>query len=254
MLESIKKLFGFSGESFDEELEALSRKECYKVGCVNIPKDIREYPSLSACMAQSFQAPATVDLRDYCTQTENQGSLPYCAAYTAAGFAENVLWRKNDFVQQIDPVGIYQRAKQIDGDPNGEGTSLTAVLKVLLEKKYFDSSVCKIQTIYDDAGFEKTLKYAIHKFGCCLLACNITEEWYHCNPNKTSITGKTYNDSVGGHAILCCGYNRDGVIIHNSWGESWGAYGFALITWDALKRQFMYAAVLTNVLNNLKLN
>lgn len=240
-----------SREAIDKEIIASMRGK-YKLGCVKVPKNIDSLPKLSLSSVK-FQAPKTVDLRDYCTQTENQGNLPYCAAYTAAGFAENILWRKNDYITQIDPVAIYKRAKQLDGDPNGEGTTLDAVLKVLLEKGYFNPSISKIQFIWNSAGFENVLKYAIHKFGCFLLACDITEEWYLCGPNKTSITGKSYNNSVGGHAILCCGYNSDGIIIHNSWGEEWGAYGFALITWEALKRQFIYAAVLTNVLNNLAL-
>lgn len=240
-----------SRESIDKETIASIRGK-YKLGCVSVPKNIGSLPKLSFG-ATKFQAPKTVDLRDYCTQTENQGDKPYCAAYTAAGFAENILWRKNDYVTQIDPVPIYKRAKQIDGDPYGEGTSLTAVLQVLLEKGYFNSKECRIQIIDQGSGFENSLKYAIHKFGCCLLACNITEEWYLCGKNKTSVTGKSYNTSLGGHAILCCGYNEEGVIIHNSWGEEWGQYGFALITWSALRAQFLYAAVLSNALNNMAL-
>lgn len=240
-----------SQEAIDKETIA-SMKGKYKLGCVAVPKDLGTLPKLSFGSTK-FQAPKTVDLRDYCTQTENQGDKPYCAAYTAAGFAENILWRKNDYVTQIDPVSIYKRAKQIDGDPYGEGTSLTAVLQVLLEKGYFNSKECRIQVIDNVSGFENSIKYAIHKFGCCLLACNITEEWYLCGKNKTSITGKSYNTSLGGHAILCCGYNEEGVIIHNSWGEEWGQYGFALITWSALRAQFLYAAALSNALNNMAL-
>ena len=240
-----------SQEAIDKETIA-SMKGKYKLGCVAVPKDFGALPKLSFGSTK-FQAPKTVDLRDYCTQTENQGDKPYCAAYTAAGFAENILWRKNDYVTQIDPVAIYKRAKQIDGDPYGEGTSLTAVLQVLLEKGYFNSKECRIQVIDNVSGFENSVKYAIHKFGCCLLACNITEEWYLCGKNKTSITGKSYNTSLGGHAILCCGYNEEGVIIHNSWGEEWGQYGFALITWSALRAQFLYAAALSNALNNMAL-
>lgn len=225
----------------------------YKLNGVKVPEQVKTRSLAALAAHPKFTAPKTVDLRDYCTQTENQGSLPYCAAYTAAGFAENVMWRRDDYITQIDPVSIYKRAKELDGDP-GEGTSLTAVLEVLLEKKYFDPNICQIQVIYDNSDFESSIKYAIHKFGCILLACDITEEWYLCGTNKTAITGKNNNRSVGGHAILCCGYNRDGVIIHNSWGEEWGAYGYALITWEALRKQFLYAAVLTNCLNNLKLN
>ena len=240
-----------SREAIDKETIASMRGK-YKLGCVSVPKNINSLPRLSFGSTK-FQAPKTVDLRDYCTQTENQGDKPYCAAYTAAGFAENILWRKNDYVTQIDPVSIYKRAKQIDGDPYGEGTSLTAVLQVLLEKGYFNSKECRIQVIDNTPGFENSIKYAIHKFGCCLLACNITEEWYLCGKNKTSVTGKSYNTSLGGHAILCCGYNEEGVIIHNSWGEEWGQYGFALITWSALRSQFLYAAALSNALNNMAL-
>ena len=246
----LKALFG-SKESANN-LKIATMRGRYKLGCVSVPKDISKLPKLSFATTK-FQAPRTVDLRDYCTQTENQGNLPYCAAYTAVGFAENILWRKNDYISQIDPVPIYKRAKQIDGDPYGEGTSLTAVLQVLLEKGYFNSKECRIQVIDKVNGFENSIKYAIHKFGCLLLACDITEEWYLCGPKKTSITGKSYNTSIGGHAILCCGYNEDGVIIHNSWGEEWGQYGFALITWAALKQQFIYAAVLSNALNNIAL-
>lgn len=255
MLDKIMKWFSFRGDPTITEAEVARRRRTYKVGCARIPKNLRfAFPQFSFATKTKFQAPATVDLRDYCTQTENQGSLPYCAAYTAAGFAENILWRKNDYITQIDPAPIYKRAKEIDGDPTGEGTSLTAVCQVLLERGYFDRNQCQVQVIYDDTGFEDKIKYAIHKFGCCLLACNITDEWYFCNKNKTSITGKSHNDTVGGHAILCCGYNPDGVIIHNSWGEDWGGYGFALVTWSALKRQFLYAAVITNVLNNMRMN
>ena len=265
MWSTIKRWFGFGddkpdlnkdGELTNEQAYELIVKgrEDYKLNCVSVPQEVKSHTLKALAAHPKFTAPKTVDLRDYCTQTENQGSLPYCAAYTAVGFAENVMWRRDDYITQIDPVPIYKRAKQIDGDPTGEGTSLTAVLQVLLEKRYFDPNYCAIQVIYDSGDFESSIKYAIHKFGCCLLACDITEEWYLCGPNKTAITGKSYTKSIGGHAILCCGYNRDGVIIHNSWGEEWGAYGYALITWEALRKQFLYAAVLTNCLNNLKLN
>lgn len=226
----------------------------WMINGLKVPKNLHQLPKLEFCLDHPFEAPATVDLRDYCTKTENQGSLPYCAAYTAAGWAENILWRKNDYITQINPSEIYRLAKEIDGDPNGDGTTLDSVLQVLLNKKYFDPSICKIQCFWNYAGWENTIKYAIHKFGAFLLACNITEEWYLCNPNKTSITAKKNYRSLGGHAILCCGYNRDGVIIHNSWGEDWGSYGFALITWSALKQQFLYGAVLSNCLNGMKMN
>lgn len=36
----------------------------------------------------------------------------------------------------------------------------------------------------------------------------------------------------GGHAFAIVGYNRDGFILHNSWGETWGSGGRALISYE----------------------
>lgn len=247
-------IFG-NGEPTDEEVIAEAKPK-FKTNCLLTPGDLQEFPQLCAWFhAKPFHAPVTVDLRDYCTQTENQGDKPWCAAYAAAGMAENITWRRDDFITEIDPGPIYADAKKIDGDPNGEGTSLTAVLKVLLNRGIFDPNVCKIQVINGNRSTAmEEVKYAIHKFGVMLGGLNITEEWYLCGPNKTSITGKSNRRSLGGHAILICGYNKDGVIIHNSWGEAWGSYGFALITWDEFIREFIYGATLSNCLNNMKMN
>ena len=35
-----------------------------------------------------------------------------------------------------------------------------------------------------------------------------------------------------GHAITIVGYNRDGFIIKNSWGKSWGDNGYATVSYD----------------------
>ena len=38
--------------------------------------------------------------------------------------------------------------------------------------------------------------------------------------------------SKGGHAFGIVGYNERGFIVQNSWGESWGAHGFAVMTYE----------------------
>jgi len=234
--------------STDEEFAKL-----HKVGFCKIPTDIDELPALKASSSR-FIAPATIDLRDYCTKTEDQGSKPWCAAYTAAQWCENIKWRINDYPENVDPTWIYSYAKSIDGDPKGDGTTLVAVLKALLYKKLFDEKLCKIKVISKGSSARSNVKYAIHKFGCILGAFNITQEWYTVRNGNMSVKGINGYESVGGHAVLFCGYNRDGVIIQNSWGEGWGSYGFGLISWNAFDQQFLYAAVLSNALDGLTLN
>jgi hypothetical protein len=36
----------------------------------------------------------------------------------------------------------------------------------------------------------------------------------------------------GGHAFAIVGYNEDGFLIHNSWGEDWGTAGYAILTYS----------------------
>lgn len=222
----------------------------YTINDLVIPQDIDSLPTLAVNM-RDFQAPRTVDLRDYCIKTEDQKSNPWCAAYAAAGFASNINWRKHDTITEYNIESIYKAAKQIDGTtPTTEGTTLTAVLEVLLMKGIFDSSKCQTKVIRN----LNQIKYAIHKFGCCLLGIMVTREWYKCNKNKSTISGKYDKEILGGHAVLCCGYNQDGAIIQNPWGVDWGSYGFALITWDELERTFGYGSVLNNCLYDTKMN
>ena len=237
----------------NDNLTDIEFANLHQVGFCKVPDNIEEIPSLKAS-SDKFIAPATVDLRDYCTRTEDQGSKPWCAAYTAAQWCENIKWRLNDYPEDIDPTWIYEYAKSIDGDPYGDGTTLVALLKALLNKKLFDSNICKIKIINRGSTSKNNVKFAVHKFGCILGAFNITEEWYNARNGNTSVKSQQVYNSVGGHAVLICGYNRDGVIIQNSWGVNWGAYGFGLITWNAFERQFLYAAVLSNALNGLTIN
>jgi hypothetical protein len=190
--------------------------------------------------------PRAVDNRAYCTAIEDQGRTPWCAAYTAAAFAENVTWRRDGFITQVEPEPIYAWAKQHDGAKDEDGTTLDMACEALRSLGVFDKSICRtrmIRTIDD-------LKAAIHRFGCALGGFAITDEWYELYASGLeNVTGARHNASRGGHAVLVVGYNPAGIWIENSWGSLWGAQGFAFVEWGAVKRQFIYGAVLTHCLD-----
>lgn len=199
--------------------------------------------------------PAAVDNRNYCTAIEDQGSKPWCAAYTAAAFAENVLWRKTGRIEQVEPKWVYEWAKKHDGDPTGDGTTLDCVLDALRSREVFDPKVCKVRMV--GTGWLGTsaddVKAAIHRFGCMLGGFNITEEWYElAKQGEFEITGRRKTTQLGGHAVLVVGYDSRGVWFENSWGKDWGKDGFGFIQWPAFRKQFMYGTVLTNCLDGLK--
>ena len=202
-----------------------------------------------------MDVPDAVNNRQYCTAIEDQGSKPWCAAYTAAAFAENVLWRKNGKITQIEPDWIYAYAKKHDGDPQGDGTTLDCVLDALLYKGVFDKKTCKVRMVGRGwAGTdEDDVKAAIHRFGCFLGGFNITEEWYDLSRRGIeNVTGKKGAKSLGGHAVLVVGYNPAGVWVENSWGSDWGQDGFGFIEWPAFRQQFLYGTCLSNCLDGFK--
>ena len=84
-----------------------------------------------------------------------------------------------------------------------------------------------------------------------MCAFNITDEWFKLNMSNPVLSVCNKGNNKGGHAVLGCGYNKDGLFIQNSWGKNWGAYGFALIPWNKVQEQFIYGCTITNVLNNL---
>lgn len=223
----------------------------HPVGDLAIPRNIDDLPVLGFSASQ-FVAPRTVYCMDWFLPAKDQGKKPWCAGYAAAAFLENILWRRSDVPQNVDPTWIYQWAKQHDGMPSVDGTTLTAVLEVLLAHKCFPADKCPVKVLRTI----DQVKYAIHKYGCCLLGLNISREWYSCNSRKTAIYGQEGCDQslIGGHAVAAGGMTEQGIYILNSWGEEWSSYGRVILTWEQLKKQFIYGAVIENCLIDMRMN
>lgn len=227
-------------------IEEFAKK--HPAGYCKMPRGFSHLAAMKA--SQQFMAPSRIDLRDYCTPTEDQGEKPWCAAYAAAQWAENIKWRLLDVPQNYETEPIYKYAKTIDGDINGDGTSLTAVLEYVRKFLFSDNTKCTVRVLRPN---RLSVKYAIHKFGCALGGFNIDSSWWGVTKDAPVITGKGAPNQ-GGHATLICGYDKQGVWIQNSWGKSWGEYGFAKIPWEVFDKQFLYGAVVSHVLDGMNIN
>ncbi len=83
------------------------------------------------------------------------------------------------------------------------------------------------------------MQAAIQDVGAVYVSARVHEGW---NLDNVQTTMKHENLPViewykdikrtGGHAFALVGYNKRGFVIQNSWGEFWGAKGFAVITYD----------------------
>lgn len=189
--------------------------------------------------------PLKIDLRQFCSPTDNQGETSHCAAFTAANILESIYWKNTGKLLQFDATQIYAKSKEIDGltDENGTYPEVALSVGLNLTKNLINPSQYEIRKIYNDNDCVSNIKRAVHKNGLLAGGFLITEDWYSIargNSFLNSAKGKT----LGGHCVTIVGYFDDSVIIQNSWGKSWGASGFARISWKTVMDQLAYVAYL----------
>lgn len=74
------------------------------------------------------------------------------------------------------------------------------------------------------------MQSAIHEVGAIYCCASVHKGWW-LNKNKSLSIIKQNNQMIGGHAFAIVGYNAEGFIVQNSWGEDWGYKGFAVLTY-----------------------
>ena len=74
------------------------------------------------------------------------------------------------------------------------------------------------------------MQSAIKEVGAIYCSAMIQKGWWLDTESSLPIIEHT-PDKIGGHAFAIVGYNRDGFIIQNSWGDTWGYNGFAVLTY-----------------------
>jgi len=190
--------------------------------------------------------PLKLDLRQYCSPTDDQGDTAHCAAYTAAQIIETMYWKETGKLLQLDAGHIYAKAKELDGLIDVGGTYPEITLKVALDLgKKFVAGTYEIKKYYNDKTDKtiETLKRLIHKNGFLAGGFKISEDWYNLKKGE-SILESAKKKTVGGHCVTVVGYLKDSLIIQNSWGREWGAMGFGRISWDVVLKQLMYVVYL----------
>lgn len=180
--------------------------------------------------------PLKIDNRQLCTPTEYQGKDPWCVGYSCAQLLEALVWKYTGKLVNMDAGQIYAKAKEKDGRIAVGGTyvdlGLTCAVKICPEKIIKNWFMVKTTRDRNPA----TLKRLLHMNDLCIAGLKVTEGWYETNEDFTiPDTGAV----LGGHAVLLCGYDEQGVYLQNHWGREWGAKGFAILPWKQYQQQLM---------------
>lgn len=87
--------------------------------------------------------------------------------------------------------------------------------------------------IYYRCEDEYDIKETIYETGGCLITIKSLQSWktfmLRNNDNMILPMPKDGEKEYGYHCVLAIGYNKDGIIIQNSWGKYWGNNGLAII-------------------------
>jgi len=207
---------------------------------------------------EQFISPYRIDSRDMCLSSSNQLQTPNCAGYSMAGYIEYHNWKTIHYPAQVDGDAIYAEAKKIDGN-NSPGTYLSSAIQGAINLKLINGTAKyvdypSINQSGMDIGLKRmiSIKFALHQYGVVLAGFRITDEWDWVD-KKTGLIrdlGSKAKDK-GGHAVLLCGYDMDGVYIQNSWGTEYGHYGFAVLSWKQYVKQIMQAMVVDSLIFQL---
>ncbi|MBX2847456.1 MAG: C1 family peptidase [Acidiferrobacterales bacterium] len=75
------------------------------------------------------------------------------------------------------------------------------------------------------------MQAAIVEVGAIYCSSAVHQGWW-LNRKSSLPTIKQSDQMIGGHAYCIIGYNEEGFIVQNSWGEDWGWNGFALLSYE----------------------
>jgi C1A family cysteine protease len=195
------------------------------------------------------QLPASIDLRPKCPPVYDQGDLGSCTANACAGAIQFLN-------ESLTPsrLFVYYNERSIEGTTDQDsGGQLRDVVKAAVTDGACDESIWP----YDIAKFTQqpptncyqiALKNVVTQYlkvvgeqemkSCLAAGFPFIFGFSVYSSFESSIVASTGivpmpgpDDSpVGGHAVMCAGYNLNGdYIVRNSWGPSWGQAGYFIM-------------------------
>jgi hypothetical protein len=182
-----------------------------------------------------FQPPERVGNWEYFLTPEEQGQLPWCAAYAECSILQAAAWRSRlyGYPVQFDEEALYAGAKAIDGD-HKDGTSLESVMDAARQLK----NVARIEAV--EADSDEDIPWIIHQFGAALVGMMIDEGWNHARSEDGLIA--PWGKELGGHAVVVTWYDKPKRRVGgpNWWGKRWGMSGYWSMNMSDFAHQFVY--------------
>lgn len=194
-----------------------------------------------------------VDLRNRQPPIKSQGPRGTCVAFAATA-AHEWLWADG---LDLSEEYLFWAAKQRDGTPQANATTLTAAAEALSalgqpEENIwpYDPSRDHLAITYQPpdgadaaarshratggghvAPTAETLRAALRAGQLPVLVVELYDPWFLVGPDGRIAMPTQGATQRGGHAVLVVGYDdgTDDFIVRNSWGPGWAAAGYGYL-------------------------
>lgn len=188
----------------------------------------------------------------------NQGQVGSCVAHSIATMKWYQEHDESMSYEQFSTDFVYHN--RLDTDWQGSGMMMREAAshvikdglcyyKSLPTNTEYPNATTKVfvESLKDKAKECKTLRYVycndleelancIWQYKGAILSINVKLSFdsFFLKDEKSWVLPipKDNEKSYGYHCVCACGYNKDGIIIQNSWGDVWGCNGFAVLPWD----------------------
>ncbi|MDJ1180451.1 C1 family peptidase [Roseofilum sp. BLCC_M91] len=209
--------------------------------------------------ATLVEVPARIDLEEYMKWNIpilDQGREGACTGFALATVAHYLLTKRYGLknLTQVSPWMLYAMAKRYDEWPGEdyEGSSARGAMKAwhkhgVCSDRIWTHRSGKVKRDLNDSQASDAaqrplgayyrvnhkdlvaMHSAIAEVGVLYATGLVHEGWEQIGSDGVIPLKKTIR---GGHAFALVGYDERGFWFQNSWGNSWGKNGFALITYD----------------------
>lgn len=194
------------------------RKKIRALGCAPSKLDGTEYIYNAP---ETLEVPEEYDYREFMSKVLDQGSDPICVPCSLSTWLN---WRinMNDGSKDDHKVNLKQIFKNAGG--SSEGMTFKAALS-FLRHSGVSTNIGEMK-IGEYAMIKNivSLKDAIITNGPCFGALPVYDD-----SGYSQFWDKSRGYLKGGHAIAIVGWTREGFVIRNSWGTSFGEKGYVII-------------------------
>lgn len=170
--------------------------------------------------------PDNISYIDYLPKVVNQGSHPICVPCSISAYANwsiNIETGNNKFENGLDYFDIFSKRTT----SSNEGMSFKDALHYLNHNDaILESGNRRIVHRYARMGSILSVQQAIVANGPCIGGLPVY------NTDVDDFWNSDQGNFQGGHAIAIVGYNKEGFIIRNSWGNYYGDKGYSILPYE----------------------